>query len=133
MKSKKIIFNILIAFLCLVFVILTSAFVFQIADYSGSYPSDESSFLYSCREQDYVRMVEMMHRNQAADVKSNDTLEECYAVAAYYEAATYYKAYLKAGDHDLAMKKKKIMDEQAALMGDLSYVAEDIDKKLELD
>ena len=133
MKSKKIILNAIIVFLCLIFVIVSGVFISQMVDYNRSYHPDESSFLYACQEQDYVRMVNMMHRNLAAGVKSSDTMEECYAVAEYYEAATYYRAYFIAGNHDKAMKKKQIMDEKAALMGDLFYVAEDINKKLELD
>lgn len=132
MKSRKIVLNVIIGFLCLVFVISLGAFVSQIADYNRSYHSDESSFLYAMQEQDYVRMVEMMYRNLAADVESNETFEECYAVARYYEAATYYKAYIEAGNRELAEEKEDIMEEQVLLMGDLSYAAKDIDEKLEI-
>lgn len=95
----------------------------------GYYPKEES-FLYSLQQKEYAAMVEMMYRNQAMDVKSNATFEECYAVAKYYEAATYYKAYKFDGNQELAMKKKAIMDEQILQMGELSYAAEDIDTLL---
>lgn len=130
MKIKNIILNIIIAFLCLVFVISSGILVSEVVGYHRNYYPDENSFLYAVQEQDYVRMVDMMHRNLAADVKSNETFEECYAVARYYEAATYFKAYKEAGNDKAAQEKAKIMEEQVLLMGDLTYAAAEIDAKL---
>lgn len=132
MKIKNIVLNVIIAVLCFILVVMLAVFVQQIFDYNRNYYPDETSFLYAVQEQDYPRLVDMMHRNQAAGVKTSDTYEECYAVARYYEAATYYKAYREAGNQKLASEKENIMKEQLLLMGQLSYAAEEINRKLGL-
>ena len=132
MNIKNMLSNIVIGALCLVFVVSAFYMVREVIGYNTSYHPEESSFLYSIQQQDYANLVQMMYRNEAADVETNATYEECYAVARYYEAATYYKAYKNAGDEKAAAKKLEIMEKQVLLMGDLAYVADDIDEKLEL-
>ena len=102
-------------------------------DYYKDYHPKEESFLYALEDGDYSRMVEMMYRNEVAGVETSEIYEECYAIARYYEAATYYKAYKNAGDIPRASEKKELMKKQIALMGELSGYAEDIDKMLELE
>ena len=122
--------NMGIGILSLVFVISLFFMVTEVVSYLDTYYPKEDSFLYSLQQQDYARMVDMMYQNQALDVKSSTIYEECYAVAKYYEAAGYYKAYMLSGNQDLAYKKKEIMEQQRSFMGDLFYAAEDIDSVL---
>lgn len=133
MKIKNMLSNIVIVALCLVFVVFVFYTVSEFIGYYDSYHPDESDFLYSVQQQEYASMVQMMYRNEAADIKTNNTYEECYAVARYYEAATYYKAYQHVGNNKAAAEKLEIMKEQALQMGELSFAAEDINKKLEIE
>ena len=133
MKIKNMAINMVIGILCFVFVILSFITLAETMDYYRDYYPKEDSFLYTIEDRDYSRLVEMMYRNEAAGVKTSEIYEECYAVARYYEAATYYKAYKNAGDEIRASEKKKIMDSQIVLMGDLDYSVKDIDKLLELE
>ena len=126
MKIKNLGMNLCIGFLSFVFVVSLFFLGQEVISYHTNYYPEEDSFLYSLQQQDYAYMVEMMYRNQAANVKTNTTYEECYAVAKYYEAATYYKAYELDGNRELAENKKEIMNEQLLRMGELSYAAEDI-------
>ena len=126
MKIKNLVMNLCIGFLSFVFVVSLFFLGQEVMSYHTNYYPEEDSFLYSLQQQEYAYMVEMMYRNQAANVKTNTTYEECYAVAKYYEAATYYKAYKLDGNQELAEDKKEMMDEQLLRMGELSYAAEDI-------
>ena len=126
MKIKNLVMNLSIGFLSFVFVVSLFFLGQEVISYRTNYHPEEDSFLYSLQQQEYAYMVEMMYRNQSAGVKTNSTYEECYAVATYYEAATYYKAYKADGNETLAQEKKEIMQEQILRMGDLSYAAEDI-------
>lgn len=133
MKIKNTIINIVIVGLCFVFGILSIVTFTEAMDYYRDYHPGEDSFLYAIEDGDYSRMVEMMYLNEAAGVETSEIYEECYAVARYYEAATYYKAYKNAGDMARAQEKKQIMERQISRMGELSGCAEDIDKILKLE
>ena len=133
MKIKNTIINIIIGGLCFVFVILSFITFAEAMDYHRDYHPGEDSFLYAIEDGDYSRLVEMMYRNEVAGVETSEIYEECYAVARYYEAATYYKAYKNAGDMTRAQEKKQIMEGQISRMGELSGCAEDIDKMLKLE
>ena len=133
MKIKNTVINIVIGILCFVFVILSFVILAEVIDYHRDYYPKEDSFLYAMEDGDYSRLVEMMHRNEAAGVKASEIYEECYAVARYYEAATYYKAYKNVSDTKRALEKKEIMEKQLPLMGDFAGYAEDIDKMLGLE
>ena len=133
MKIKNTVINIVIGILCFVFVIVSFFTFAEAMDYYRDYHPKEDSFLYAIEDGDYSRLVEMMYRNEAAGVETSEIYEECYAVARYYEAATYYKAYKNAGDMPRAVEKKEIMEKQIPLMGELSGCAEDIDKMLKLE
>lgn len=133
MKTKNIVMNLVIGALAVVFAAALFSFCREMIDYGRTYTYKEQNFLYSLEEKNYTRMVEMMYDNETAGVLLTPTYKECYAIARYYEAATYYKAYLEAGDEVRAAGKKEIMNEQLSYMGELSYAAEDIKKELGLE
>lgn len=132
MKSKgwNVVANIVIGCLCLVFVVLFFVTVKQFADAGRVYTRSEDSMVYYIQNGDYESMLRGTYMNEIHGVWASDTMKECYAVAHYYEAATLYKAYEKAGKNELAAEKKKSMEEQEALMGELSFAAEDIREEL---
>jgi hypothetical protein len=133
MKIKEKVLNLILAALCLVMLLSLIALVTGLHSYNTNYYPRTESFLYNLQDGDYVHMVTMMHQSEAAGVKADADRQECYAVARYYEAATYYKAYLQAGDSEQAAQKRTIMEAQKSLMGELSYAAEEIDQVLGLE
>lgn len=129
---KDHIFNIMIGILCVVLVITTFVTVGNFLDNMRIYTYDEEDFLYCIQSENYYEMVGYMHNNEVNEVKVTKGMEECYAVARYYEAASMYKAYQAVGRNSEAKEQKDIMQEQMDAMGELSYAVEDIDKQLEL-
>lgn len=123
---KEHIFNIIIGILCVVLVITTFVTVGNFLDHMRILTYDEEDFLYCIQSENYCEMVGYMHSNEVNGVKATKDMEECYAVARYYEAASMYKAYKAVGKNAKAEEQEEIMKEQLAMMGELSYVAEDI-------
>lgn len=133
MKIKDMIFNIVIGVLCVVLVITIAAVAFEFHDITRIYKYDEDRFLYALQYEEYDNMLRCMKENEVNNVKTTETMEECYAIARYYEAVFYYKAYMEAGETEKAAEKAEIMEIQAEKMGQLSYAEEDIRESLGLD
>lgn len=94
------------------------------------YTYKERTFLYDVEYGEYDRMLEKMYTNEAFGVKPTKTMEECYAVARYFEAASYEIACRQDGQIERADQYLEIMEEQKEKMGEFSYVTEDIQNKL---
>ena len=75
-------------------------------------------------------MVEMYYSNGSIGARADEELQQYYAIARYYEAACWYRAY--AGRKEAA---RYLADMTAAErdMGELSFVAEDIRTRLGLE
>lgn len=124
--------NIVIVVLCVVTVICGFWAVNNLVDdYSWSY--DESSFYYHIESNNFYSTVCMRHRNEAEGVRANSTMKEYYGVAKYFEAASYYKAFLESGDTVRAEREKAKMEEAVLEMGGWAFLEEDIIKQLELE
>ena len=130
---KEHIFNIIIGILCVVLVSTAWSAGSEFIRYMKGYAYDEEDFLSCIRIEDYSSMVEYLYKNEVNDVKTTAGMEECYAVARYYEAASMYKAYKAVGRNAEAEEKKQMMEGQITEMGELAYVAEDIVAYLELE
>ena len=76
------------------------------------------------------KRIKYMYENKINNVKENAELTQCYAVAEYFEAASLYKAYASNGNTDKAQKYLDVMAKAYSEMGDVSYLAEDIDARL---
>lgn len=91
----------------------------------------EDSFLWQLESGNYPSMVEMMYLNKACKVKATETMKECYAVAEYFEAASYQKAYQRDGQEEKAAYYEKKMEDCRTRMGTLTFAADDIERVLE--
>ena len=93
---------------------------------------DADSFYYRLSDGDYGAMVEMYYLNEAYNVEPDEELNMYYGAARYFEAASWYKAYIEAGDDARAAAYRLTMDEAEAQMGALSMVAGDICAALDI-
>lgn len=93
---------------------------------------EENSFLYRMEDGRYDEMVRMYHENRALGITFDKEGQEYYAVAGYYEAASYYKAFTEAGDSARMEIYRRKMEAAAADMGAMSFVKSIIDAKLGL-
>ncbi len=134
MENKRkspvnLVLDIVIVLLCFA---LVGAAAFAISSFHDSFgwAYDADSFYYRLSDGDYGAAVEMYYLNQANNVKADDELRQYYAVAEYFEAASFYKAFSYAGDELRAEKYLAHMDEAESRMGALSFEADKINERL---
>ena len=92
----------------------------------------QESFYYRLSDGDYGAMVEMYHYNEANNVKPDKSLRQYYAVAEYFEAASWYKVYSQSGDMHRAAGYEEAMARAEKEMGALYMVAGDICRQLNI-
>ncbi len=118
--------NLLIVILTLLILIFAATGIFGVIDSLKVYTASESSMLYALEDGRYSDLVEYYHRNLTADAKSTETMEECYAIARYYEASVDYQLALLEKDSAAQSECQKRMEEAALQMGALSYAEDEI-------
>ena len=91
------------------------------------YSYDEDTFLYTIQDGRYSELPDKKRRNEMEHVKADVQLQECYAVADYYEAASMYYMYLQNGDTEKGQKAQADMKTAQSGMGELEYCAAEID------
>lgn len=130
-KGKIIFLNIAIVLLALILI----PFLFLVLEelkYSGRVQYKESTFAYRLEDGHYGSMVEYYHENVASHMEDEGNMEEYYAVARFYEAALYYKAFLNAGDETRSALYAEKMKEAQKELGSLTGFDKKILKQLEL-
>lgn len=97
------------------------------------YTVSASSIITDLNYGQYSSAVESVCRNRGLGVteESDADYTECYAAVDYYVAKSYYEAYSLTGDDDTAAGYQQEMTEAYEKMGDLTFLAEDMDATLE--
>lgn len=130
MKTKKgKVMNIAIILLSIIVVMLCITFIQSYKRQNYRYYSTEDSYLYYIGEKKYYELARQIGRVNLPD-KPSDTLLECIAVVNYYKDASIYKMYKEIGSIEKAQKHYSQMEENLEQMGELSYVAEEINEEL---
>lgn len=131
-KTFRLVTTIIIVILAFFTVLFTGMGIVEMLDGMRSYTVSEDSMIYALQDGRYGELVSDYHRNMAANAKSTETMEECYAIARYYEAAIDYKLAVQENDSELLENSEKMMKESAAQMGSLSYAEKEIKNLLGL-
>ena len=129
-KTFRLVTTIIIVVLAFFTVLFTGTGLVEMIDGMRSYTVSEDSMIYALQDGRYGDLVSDYHRNMAAEAKSTETMEECYAIARYYEAAIDYQLAVQENDSELLENSEKIMKESAAQMGALSYAEKEINDLL---
>ena len=129
-KTFRLVTTIIIVILAFFTVLFTGMGLVEMIDGMRSYTVSEDSMIYALQDGRYGDLVSDYHRNMAAEAKSTETMEECYAIARYYEAAIDYQLAVQENDLELLENSEKIMKESAAQMGALSYAEKEINNLL---
>ena len=129
-KTFRLVTTIIIVVLAFFTVLFTGMGLVEMIDGMRSYTVSEDSMIYALQDGRYGDLVSDYHRNMAAEAKSTETMEECYAIARYYEAGIDYKLAVQENDSELSENSEKIMKEAAAQMGSLSYAEKEINTLL---
>ena len=131
-KTFRLVTTIIIVILAFFTILFTGMGIVEMIDGMRSYTVSEDSMIYALQDGRYGDLVSDYHRNMAANAKSTETMEECYAIARYYEAAIDYKLAVQENDSELLENSEKMMKESAAQMGSLSYAEKEIKNLLGL-
>ena len=129
-KTFKTVTNLIIIVLAFFIILFTGMGIFEMLNGMRIYTSSEDSMLYALEDGRYGDLVEDYHRNMVSDIKSTETMEECYAIARYYEAAIDYKLAVQENDKELLEKSTAAMESAAKDMGALSYAEKEINSLL---
>lgn len=130
-QPKLLILDLAIGALTVFLMIMVGFAVEEITYYHDTY--DENSFYWRLQEENYPVMVGMYHSNVEEGKGDAEELQEYYGVARYFEAASYYKMYIEAGETALAEEAREEMEAAHEQMGEFSMVKEEIDAKLGLE
>ena len=130
---KELIANAAIVVLSIGLVISMMILLTEVHYMDYGYAHDEDSFWYNIEDGRYGQIVRNRWMNEFEDVKVTEGLKQCYAVADYFEAASFYKAAIDNGNMQLAEKYALKMEEAYTYFYDITYIAEDIHNKLGLE
>lgn len=128
-KTRNNICNFIIIILSIIFFTLVIVLCKEVFNRSH-YTTDANSFYYDINDGRYAEMVISAEENRAMGVRETKELKPCYAVADYFEAASYYKVYIENDKKEVADKYLKTMTACRKDMDDFEYAADDIDEKL---
>ena len=95
-----------------------------------NYERNANSFWMAYDSGRYADSIKDRYENIYNDVVTTAELKQCYAVSEYFEAASLYKAAVVTGKTDKAQEYLAVMEEALEEMGDVEYLAEDINQKL---
>ena len=129
-KTFRLITTLIIVILAFFTLLFTGMGIVELIDSMRPYTTSEDSMIYALQDGRYGELVSDYHRNMAANARSTETMEECYAIARYYEAAIDHKLAVQENDQELLETSEKIMKESAAQMGSLSYAEKEINHLL---
>lgn len=130
---KNLVANVVIVALSVFFVLLFFIAIAEIKDVDYAWTRDEDDFWYYISDGQYQELTEAVYHNQNEGVRETEGLKQCYAVAEYFEAASFYKVAIYVNDKEDMVKYKDIMEECLTNMDDIAYIAEEINQKLGLD
>lgn len=98
---------------------------------SYHYSYDENNLTYAIKDGRYTDLLQFRDKNREENVKATAEMEECYAVADYYQATLLYHTYLETGDTGRQNEARTDMEDAASRMGVFSYCAGEIDALFE--
>lgn len=132
-RMKVRISSIAIIILSITLVYWSAQLIYEVKSYDYDTTTDVYTLSYCIQNKDYAQLVKLMYQNETEELEADEELQEYYAVARYFEAASMYKAYVDAGEKEKANQKLLIMNEQEKLTGELQFVIENINEKLKID
>lgn len=129
-SAKNLVANIILAILSVTLVIAFITLVGEMSDIDRYYEKDANTFWWAYESGRYADSIRDKYENKYNGVKETAELTQCYAVSDYFEAASLYKAAVFTGKEEKAKEYLETMVKAYAKMGDVEYLAEDIDTKL---
>lgn len=123
------------ALLCLILIGEAILFFNRISLKDGSVTLEPNTILRELNRGAYMDALYSVRYNRAAGLteKQDPDFALPYAAADYYEAASYYTAYVRNGQDELAGRYREKMEEAHQRMGELQFLTEKMNADLGLD
>ena len=127
---RGVLFAVAVTILGIVLAGLIIFFVFRVKEDFYSYTIEADDLLRTLNRGDYVNAWYEAQENQGKGITAEKDPEYAlpYAVTQYFEAASYHSAYEKSGEAEKTAEYRKQMDKAYSDMGELQYMAEEIDE-----
>lgn len=127
--------RIIVTIVAIAVVILFASAGFQIADESRgvAYDCDSRDYIYPAENGRFGNLYEVAVRDMAKRTSYSPEVEECRALAFYYEQAVLEHAYREAGNDGKADEFANRMREYEAQLGSMSSKAEVVRKLVSSD
>lgn len=127
--GRTVLFYVAVTILGIVFLAVTTQFLARLNGPYYTYSTPPHSLLYTLNRGDYVQAWREVQDNRAmgATEKTDQEYALPYAVVDYFEAASFYNVYLESGDKEKTEQYREAMDEAYEAMGELQFMAEEID------
>lgn len=129
-RVKELIANIVLIALSVILGLSLIGLLAEMRWVGFDYSHDESDLWYYIDKEYYAQVVDYKWENVALGVEKTEELEQCYAVADYFEAASYYKAAVYNNDVEKMNEYVDKMQEAYSKLDDVAYLAENINAKL---
>lgn len=129
---KELVVKIVLIVLSFTFVLGILGFFVILNEMDTVFERDTESFWWNYESGRYADCISYKYENMCGKIRTTDELEQCYAVADYFEAASLYRAALHTGDTDKAEKWLAVMEETYQKLGDVAYLADEIKTKLKI-
>ena len=131
-SGALLIMNLVIVALCLV-LFGGAIYMFRQLHDAFSRPVQTQWMENNISNENYAYLIENYHQDEMYGGLLPESKKECYGVAAYFEAASMYKAYLETGDTERAAREKEKMDAAYEEMGGWNIAADSIREQLGLE
>ena len=127
---RSVLFAVAVTILGIMLAGLLILFTVRVRESFYSYTAEPNELLRSLNRGDYVNAWIDTRENRAAGIteESDPRYVLPYSVTDYFEAASYYSVYEKNGDTAKTAAYREQMDKAYAEMGELQYMAEEIDE-----
>lgn len=119
----------LIVIMTIIFIAVTMSTVYEFLQIDAM-GHRENSFYYAMESKRYDNLLDYYYTNLSEGYGEKSSFKEYYAVAKYYEAALFYKAFDNVGDEERAGAQMTRMIQAASEMGEFSAVQEEINDSL---
>ena len=129
-SGKDLIVNTILVLLSITLVIAFLTLCSELRYIDRHYEREANSFWWEYDSGRYADSIRSRYENIYNGVKETAELKQCYAVSEYFEAASLYKAAAFTGNTGKAQEYLEKMAKAYEEMGDVSYLADDIDTRL---
>lgn len=127
-------YGIIIFILCLILVVMSIIIVRELTEPASHFEYEGDYLLHEFQRGEYGDTVLSAKRAivQGKTPEMSNDYKVAFTILEYFEAASYYKGHLNAGDKEGAEQYKQKMQAAHDKLGEFEFMAEEVDEYLDL-